>query len=252
VDSQALPQGHFRFSFPLQKSTGMPGRYWPVRGLASCDAKDLADEETLQKGMDVTPAITSGYINWDHLPGPENRIGVPTALEIVRIESHPILHKSGLTGLGLYAEGLLFPDNERAQKVWQMMETLEHLGDETGIKRSLAWSIQGRVLEKSGTTNVRTEIRQLAITDQPVLDVSFAEMAKSFSGMTTESAAPALLEQINGVVSLWGRCHQNCYDLHGRFAEGRKGVLKHLTECRGHSPEESQLALETALREMMH
>lgn len=236
---------NFTFYMDLAKSEGSDDDNRVVRGLASCEEMDGQGEVVLQKGMDCEPALACGWINWDHMPGPENLIGVPTKLEIAEIQNHPIMRKSGLKGLGCYAEGVLLKGHPRAEAVWSLLKSSNNEG------RSLAWSIQGSVLDRRGERNhvlANTAIRHLAITHQPVQTRSFAEMAKSLAKSLSIGQAPALgLEQIDyGPTStkhlkkvLFGDCYDSHYNRNGDFRRGTEGMLEHLTLCKGLSLEDS-------------
>lgn len=235
----------FTFYMDLAKSEHADDDNRVIRGLASCEEMDGQGEVVLQKGMDCGPALASGWINWDHMPGPENLIGIPTSLEIAEIQAHPIMRKSGLKGLGCYAEGVLLKGHPRADAVWSLLKSTE------GEGRALAWSIQGSVTERAGERGhilKGTAIRHLAITHQPVQTRSFAEMAKSLAKSLATGDAPALsLEQIDYGPStknlkrlLYGNCYDSHYNRAGDFRSGNEGILEHLTVCKGLSLEDSK------------
>ncbi len=232
----------FTFSMPLIKSENANEDDRLVRGLASCETTDAQGEIILQKGMDVSPCLKSGFVNWDHNAGPENLIGVPLEIEIADIQNHPIMKKSGLKGVGCYAEARLFKGHARAEAVWSLLKSIN------GSGRGLAWSVQGSVLERSGPSNnylARTVIRHLAITHQPVQTDSFAELAKS---LTTGVAGSLRLETIDAGMTndqvvrdlLYGNCKDTHFNKSGHFRNGTKGMLEHLIFCKGESPKNSK------------
>jgi len=238
-----LPDCDFKFAvgMALEKSEGGDERRF-FHGLASCESRDLQGEEVLQRGMDFSPFLDNGYINWDHKDGPENLIGEPIEALVCPIESHPALRRSvrdGVTGLGFYVKGWLYEDEPRAQSVWRHM-------NRPGSGRRLAMSVQGRTLERDRHRITKSEIRHVAVTHQPIQTASWAEIAKSMASvMTAESAAPLRKEHLDGKLTsvLWGgnlsgqRC--GCYQKSGRFLKGRVGALEHLVSCKGASVEDA-------------
>ncbi len=223
----------FEFFVDLQKSEGATEERRLVRGLASCEALDAQGEVVVQKGMDCSYLVQRGYVNWDHLAGPENLLGWPTHAEVAKAEDHPVLAKAGVAGLGLYIEAELQKAGRipRADAAWTWL-------NHPRPGAPLAWSIQGKVVDRDGHRITKSLIRHLAITHQPILAASFAEIAKSLAAgdvASTESARPLTREALNGRVTrvLWGDCRKSCYDHQGRFRKGISGALEHLTACHG-------------------
>jgi hypothetical protein len=234
---------NFQFSMSLTKSEGASDEDRLIRGLASAENIDAQGEVILQQGIDPQPALQRGYLNYDHLQGPENIIGVPLKIEIAEIQSHPIMAKSGLKGLGCFAEGRLFKGHPRADAVWSLLKSME------GSERSLAWSVQGGVLERGGNSNnmlTKTVIRHLAVTHQPVNQASFCELVKSLS---TTNSAPLQLENLDAgnmphqryTNLIYGACLDSHFNKSsGRFNGGVKALLEHLIECKGGDIETSK------------
>lgn len=231
------------------------GEERPVSGLGSAGIKDAQRETIIQKGLNCLPAVERGYINWDHKEGPGMLLGYPTRMELVKAEEHPKLQElvraGKLNGLCMWVEGKLWKAGKHsgADEAWQLMEAMK------GGPRRLAWSVQGRVLERNGQLITKSEINQIALTHQPILQVSFADIAKSFSSetpagvMTTSSASPLMLENLDGQLAghIWGTCTENHYDNKGRFWKGHLGTLEHMTHCRGHQLEESKNLLKAII-----
>ena len=246
---------------PLQKSQGATNDQRMICGMASCETRDLQREIIFQKGIDPTPALESGFINWDHGKGPEDQIGVPTKLEVCRIEDHPIMSKSGLHGWGTWCEGMLFKGHYRADQVWNLVNAL----DTGGYDRRLAWSVQGRAIERDNLHNVvtKSQMYHMALTHQPVQTDSFAQVLKSLSGgeavsksMDTSNAAPLRLENLDtGMTSvlfksLYGDCPRQHFDRRGLF-KSKRAMLAHLAECRGYGVKPSAAVMKALLRSML-
>lgn len=249
----------FEYRFPLlAKSQGVEYNDDDMRvcGLASCEDPDLQGEELIQKGMDLSPCIDSGVINWDHMTTPDCCfIGWPTTLDVVRIENHPRLNKSGLHGWGLYAEGRLLKGHPMAQWVWSLIKAIEA----NAAPRKIAYSVQGRVYERDGGRLTKSELRHLALTHQPVQQKSFVEVLKSVAAMQhrgllsktldTAGATPLMLENLDPKMTsvLWGVCERGCFNSQGRFHKGRSGMLEHMSKCHGRGVKESAAFLKALI-----
>lgn len=227
----------FTIGMPLMKSERSATDEWGICGMASCESRDLQNEIIVQKGIDCTPAVERGWINWDHGRGAGDQIGIPTVLEIARIEDHPVMRKSGQHGWGLYAEAILLKGVKQAEDAWVLLNALKDVGE----MRRLSWSIQGRAVERDTLNRSvnKSELYHLALTHQPIQTESFAQVIKSLS---TTSAEPNMLENLDGNMTsvLYGECneHPSHYDKHGVF-KGKVSMLKHLVDCRGHEAMES-------------
>jgi len=230
-----------------------------LSGVASANCQDAVGETVLQKGMDPRPAVERGFINWDHMEGPRFIIGYPTRCEFVYSQDHPELRdhpELGKSGLVLWAEGNLWEPGRHhgADEAWELAKALQ------GTPRHLSWSVQGRVVERdpTGTKILKSIVTQLALTHQPILQVSFADIAKSFGAastpmgvMTTGSASPLLLENLDGKLTktLYGYCKSGqCFDNKGRFYKGVRGALAHLHYCHDESIPDSKDYLQALIR----
>ncbi|MGB9660658.1 MAG: hypothetical protein ACPL5F_01400 [Moorellaceae bacterium] len=210
-------QDRFRIWIPLQKGgeETVKGQKVPiVQGIASTEDPDLQNEIVVQEGMDLTPLLEEGYINWNHMPGPENIIGEPLEARIQK-------------GPSLWIKGFLYPHVERAKAVVKLLESQEI----PVSNRRLGWSVEGRVVEREGNRVVKSIVQHLAITHEPVNPYTWAELVKS---MTTGTAAPLRLQNLDvGLANLlFSPCKKGCYD-GKRFREGVKGAYEHLTKCHG-------------------
>lgn len=224
-----LPFGDLDFRFQVEanlvKGEGAPDEKRYVDGLASSEDLDAQGESVIQKGIILEPLRRSGWINWDHLQGAKFLIGEPVSAEVVRIEDHPRLRGRASKGLGLYFKGFLYKGHPEAEAAWFHLNNPERT-------RLLAWSIQGRTLERDGHRLTKCELRHMALTHQPVQRKSFADICKS---MTLADTTPLRLENLDGRITsvLWGDCLREHYDRRGKFLEGTFGVLEHLTICKG-------------------
>jgi len=241
MDAEGRAYEDFEFHMPLLKSEGASDAEMLICGVASCQDKDLQGEEVIQKGINFTPCMESGAINWDHRETPDCILGFPTHMSIVNVDDHPRLKKSGAQGHVLYAEGKLYKGHAMAEWAWSLMKAME----QNNAPRRLAWSVQGRVYERNQHRLTKSEVRHLALTHQPIQVKSFAEVLKSLSTLRKSldigSAQPLLLENLDPTMTsvLWGGCDKGHYDRSGRFKKGRTGILEHMSECQGHDLQKS-------------
>lgn len=150
-----------------------------IKGYGSTEDEDQDEETILKAGMDIVPLRDHGFINYDH----QRRIiggvkvpmiiGVPTLVE--------------MRERGVWVEGELLKgdpmESEQlrlANEMWMLGTSLEEL-KKSGSRRSLSYSIEGKILERRGKKVTKTVANQVALTHKPVnaaCTVSF--FAKSF------------------------------------------------------------------------
>ena len=224
TDILAPPQNEPLFWVPLRKSEEVVKgeRLRIVEGVASDEERDLQGEIVLQKGMYFQPFLDSGFINWDHQKGPENLIGEPLDAHITEENQ-------------FFVKGYLYEGHPRADAVWNLMHALE----KSKSNRRLGWSVEGAITQRLGKVLAKSVVRFAAITHQPVNPRSFAAFAKSMAAgeaMSTQSAGPLMLENLDGAMTsiLWGDCKNDCFDpTTYRYRNGRVGALEHLVKCKG-------------------
>lgn len=258
MDDQIL----FELPVELELRKSESGDRRIIRGYASTERMDQDGEVILQSGIDFTPLLKSGFLNYDHqyrqIAGAKMPIivGYPTKAEI--------------RDKGLWVEGeLLKSDNpvcaseqiRLADELWEMGMALQKSGT-----RSLAYSVEGGVLERHGNKIVKSVVRHLAVTHKPVNpDATIELFAKSMccgrcreghplytpghvcgheieKAMSTTSAGPLMRENLDRGLSgvLYGDGNCDCfYPSTGRFKNGIAGAVEHLEKCQGYSREQS-------------
>ena len=234
----------FQFSVPLFKSKGGDKRHgedlWWVEGHAATDRIDQQKEKLILSGMDYAPLLRSGIINFDHMEGPENILGEPTEAKVIEKSNSPSI---------FYTKGWLYQHVPRSQAVWNHLQELEK--GEQPITRKFGWSVQGGVLERRGNELVKSVVRHLAITHQPVNVDTWAKcvssLVKSLQGVALGPAGyppigqgvsdlrPLIPQNLDSTVTslIYNPCKSNCMDKSGNFSNGYKGMLNHLVLCKG-------------------
>lgn len=146
---------------PIEKSNGAKDKRRWIQGIASTDGKDLQGETVHQPGIDLSYFLAHGYINDDHKPGPENKVGEPTEARI--------------TKAGLWIKAFLYKGHERAEHWWSFINSLE----QSDANRKVGFSIQGKVLRREGNRIMKCWLQDVAITASPVNTSTWAEIAKA-------------------------------------------------------------------------
>lgn len=231
-----------------------------VRGYASTESMDQDGEVILQNGIDFSYLMKSGFLNYDHQ---KREIAGATMPIIV---GYPI--RAEIRDKGLWVEGeLLKSSGETNSEQTRLADELWELGlmfQKSGGKRSLAYSVEGGVVERKGNKITKSRVNHLAITTKPVnAEATLEVFRKSFccgkcssshplyspghscglhKAMTTESAAPLIVENLDRGMSglLYGvgtTC--DCFDAAGKFNRGIPGAVDHLRKCLGHDPNQS-------------
>ena len=274
----------FSFWIPLSKAQGASRHKRPIQGIATTEDKDLDDEIVHKGGLDFDYFLKSGYYNYDHQPGPSNKVGRPTE---ARVDERGFFNKGFLYHCpGLDDCGDLHPKpHERADELWGFINVLEK-GDPG---RKLGQSIEGKIIERCANRIKRAWVRAIALTEKPVNTHTWTEIAKSLQRTPTfclttcsgacecfpiemmrkaEHLVKALMaggevragstggealkkESLkDGLVrQIWGPCHQGCYDARTkRFAKGMEGVLTHMHVCKGYSLDQSSGFLTSLLK----
>jgi len=146
-----------------------------VKGVMSTEREDHDGESILQKGLDCSYLMESGYINYDHqrriVAGAKVPIiiGYPTELE--RLEKSTILAGELLQGDPMASEQMRL-----ANEMWELGMALQKAG---GARR-LAFSVEGPKPERRGNKIVRARVHHVALTHKPVnADCSVELFAKS-------------------------------------------------------------------------
>jgi len=160
------------FSLPITKAkVALPSDEkalcW-IEGIASTEDVDLQNEVVLQGGIDTRYFLKHGYFNNDHKPGFENKVGEPTEAKIITKEDG---------GLGLHVKGFLYRNHKVADSIRELAMAQEST---PGSRRTVGFSIQGKVLKRDGKKIVRCWLQDVAVTPSPINPNTFLDIVKSF------------------------------------------------------------------------
>lgn len=187
-------QQPFQFFAPLsffEKASAPQGQRRRIAGIISTEVKDKQDEVLLQRGLDFSPFVKSGWFNDNHSKKTTDVLGYPDG-DVKRFKKGDVLPDGQVAkSNGTWAEGYLLETPE-AERVWTLAQALKKSGD----KRRLGFSIEGQVLERTGPggkTVAKAIVRNVAITNCPVgedtrLEVLAKSLARIEKGMTMGDA----------------------------------------------------------------
>lgn len=238
----------FQFNVPLRKSKAPERRHgvplWTIEGVASTENVDQQGERMIFKGMDFQPYLKSGVINWNHQDDPGAIIGEPIEARVIERSGKPAL---------FFTKGFLYEAQPMAQRAWTLLSALEK--SDQPVTRKLGWSVQGGVLERQGKDLVKSVVRHMALTHEPVNAQTWAKVVKSLvkslqlqgvgigdlsgpvaPGVPHSDLQPLIPQNLDSTFTtlMFTPCPNGCLDERtGQFAKGFHGMLDHLVLCKG-------------------
>ena len=268
----------------LRKSEGGDRRI--IRGYASTESMDADGEIILQNGIDFSPLLKSGYINYDHMgkclscgqvhdravcPGCLSKSG-----KMPIIVGYPLMAEIRDRGWWLESEllkstdaaGVTSEQLRMADEMWALGMALKKSGS-----RSLAYSVEGGVLQRDGKKIRKSIVRHAAITTKPVNTEASVELFmksqccgrcqighplyipghscgdhlhKAMETTTGEpmanGASPLLKENLDKHMAgiLFGdNIGCDCLTPEKTFKKCLAGAVEHLQKCQGHTKDDS-------------
>lgn len=156
----------FEFWMPLEVQKSKEGEM-RIRGVASDEnGQDLQGEKVFVDGLEIDYLLQRGAFNWNHGKTAGDILG-----EIDKAEK-----RNGK----LYVEGFLYPHVEEAVNVYNLMRSMR----ETGSKRRLGLSIEGKIKERIGNEVRKAWLKNIAVTYNPINGGTWVDMIKSFGDFT--------------------------------------------------------------------
>ena len=173
-----------------------------VQGVMTADNLDEEDDSIAPEGMDCSYFLDKGWVKYEHGNNPQQFIGEPLEVKIGQF-THPTRHE---VVNGIFVKTRLFANRKLAQEAIQTMQDLQ----KSNTKRTMGWSIEGNVLKRNSSGKVvRSVLRNLVLTMNPVNTITWAELAKSFAknheltinmekSMDTAGAAAIMPQSLEG------------------------------------------------------
>ena len=131
-----------------------------IRGITSSEIRDLDGEIIVQKGLDFTDALESGYLTHEHPLGTLNIVGFPVAIAPTTVT------KGDKTYEATRLDGSIYLDDKIGRGIWDKSVTMQKAGGQ----RALGLSIEGKIkpgARKSGGYVDGIRVKSVAISSQP-------------------------------------------------------------------------------------
>jgi hypothetical protein len=173
---------------------------WIVKGFASVEIPDLDDEVLLVKGMDISFMENGGLMNWNHMKGAAYVIGEITKAQKILDKTPP----------RLYVEGELYKNQQEARNVYNLMKAIPE-----SSSRKMKMSIEGSARHRVGKRIVKSIMRNVALTMQPINPLAFAMLAKGMCAHPED-------EECIGC----GKCVTKSVDVTSQLTGGKSPLVK--------------------------
>lgn len=163
----------FKFWMPLDVAVEKAGtKQMRVGGIASDEsAPDLQGERVFVEGLETDYLLERGAFNWNHGKEPGDILG-----EI------DVVDKSDGK---LHVAGFLYPHVKQAVDTYNLMRSMK----DSGSKRKLGLSIEGKIKERNGKEVRKAWLKAVALTYNPINQGSWVDVIKSLEGLTFSKCA---------------------------------------------------------------
>jgi hypothetical protein len=158
-----------------------------IHGITSSEIRDLDGEIIVQKGLDFTDALESGYLTHEHPLGTLNIVGFPTRIEPTTVT------KGGKEFQATSLSGSVYLDDKTGKGLWEKAITMQKAGGQ----RALGLSIEGRVkpgARKKGGYVDGIRVKSIAISSQPRNRTSWFQPVMRGLVMAMDSEHPLSVE----------------------------------------------------------
>jgi hypothetical protein len=185
----------FDFEVPVTffEKSGPEGKQRRIGGIITTDNPDRHSEVILQRGLDFSSFLSSGWFNDNHSRETDGIVGYPEAVQYFS-KGEVLPNGQRAKANGHWAEGYLL-STKKAEKIWELGKALQDTG------RHLGFSVEGSIQKRTGRlrkTIAKARVRNVAITNCPVNEDSKLDiLAKSLRAV--EESNPSLLEKALGM-----------------------------------------------------
>lgn len=226
AQNNVFPNNDGKFKFQVsarvfEKADAEPGKTKRIGGIISTETPDRQGEVVLADGLDLDPFLSYGWFNDNHSKATNDILGFPKSVK--RFEKGEKLPDGTVSpAKGVWCEGYLL-DTQKGREVWELGRKLD------GTGRNLAFSVEGKILERKGPKTIeikgeggqseyvgkvvaKAEVRQVAICATPVnSDAKLVTLEKSLitasqsggasdsDSLTDAEAVTYTMERIPGI-----------------------------------------------------
>jgi hypothetical protein len=175
-DLQDIPFGPVLIPVDVwRKSSSDDEKEWRIGGIISSEHQDRQGEVVLQRGLDFSDFVKSGWLNDNHAQGTTEVLGYPLRVNRTTWMGKP----------ATYMEGYLLKDYEPAKKVMELAEALQK------TNRRLGYSVEGKIQKRMGPGGkiiAKAKVTNVAVTRCPVNTITGLEvLAKSMMDIEGET-----------------------------------------------------------------
>lgn len=140
----------------------------PISGVASSEAADADDDEIDQTGLDWSFCLTKGIFTYEHPVDISRLAGYPEKVEQIRLSSGKLATR---------VSGQLYLNRPFGKLVYDTQKAMA----EAGGRRTLGFSIEGRVLPggRKGKRVTKAQVMSIAISPVPKNPDTWMDIAAS-------------------------------------------------------------------------
>lgn len=157
-----------------------------IGGIVSTDGIDRQAERVLADGLDFSQFLSHGWFNDNHKQGTGDVVGYPTGVKRVR-KGDKLPNGETSRVNGWWSEGYLL-DTPKGRELYDLIHALD------STPRKLGFSIEGSVVQRTGSTIKAASVRNVAVTHCPVnAETSLMALAKALTAggdIANPGAAP--------------------------------------------------------------
>ena len=158
-----------------------------VSGIASTEAIDADGEQIMQDGLEWDYFVEKGFVTYEHPLGISNIVGAPSKEDPI-VEAKIDGYKATLLKSDLMLEDPV------ARSVWDKALTLQ----KSPLDRRFGYSIEGKVVKRSGNIVEKAKIISVAITAAPKNPLTWWEPDRLLNSMMADPGAISLFRAMIG------------------------------------------------------
>lgn len=158
-----------------------------IRGITSSEIRDLDGEIIVQKGLDWSDCLETGFLTHEHPLGSLNIVGFPSAISPTSVV------KGGKKYDATKLEASLYLDDKIGKGLWDKGVTMQKAGGQ----RALGLSIEGKIkpgARKKGGYVDGIRVKSVAISSQPRNKTSWWQPVMRGLVMAMDAAHPLAVQ----------------------------------------------------------
>lgn len=185
----------FDFEVPIEffeKANAPAGKQRRIGGVITTENPDRQAEVVLQRSLDFSDFLGSGWYNDNHDKSATGILGYPEEVKFFK-KGSTLPNGKTIPADGHWAEGYLL-NTKKADEIWELGKALQ------GTGRALGYSVEGSIQKRTGPlrkTIAKARVKNVAITHVPVSEDTNLELL-SKSLIAVENTDPDTIEKALG------------------------------------------------------